>query len=194
MTLVAKAGASSPWTLSLGGCESGRDRNDIDVTEKKAGRGQGQELQVTAAGTGNTQAGKEVAVVSPAKQVLKPRAWHLPAWRQGAVPRSSRSQERRPGRVGWERQGAGSCGSSSLKLPSWMPTHRAGWRWDDGRARATVPTNAAMWDCFEGCTLPLCLYMTSPPRPRTCHHQHRSLVPPVGLGAALVCCHPPWLL
>lgn len=52
MTLVAKAGASSPWTLSLGGCESGRDRNNIDVTEKKEGRGQGQELQVTAVGTG----------------------------------------------------------------------------------------------------------------------------------------------
>lgn len=51
VTLVAKAGASSPWTLSLGGCESGRDRNNIDVTEKES-RGQGQELQVTAVGTG----------------------------------------------------------------------------------------------------------------------------------------------
>lgn len=39
VTLVAKAGAPSPWTLSLGGCESGRDRNNIDVTEKEEGRG-----------------------------------------------------------------------------------------------------------------------------------------------------------
>lgn len=81
LTSAAKGGSSKPLESVPGGCESCRDRDNIDVTEKQGRAGEGPRTpgESVLLVLVRTQAGEGVAAVPPAKQALKPWDWHLPA-------------------------------------------------------------------------------------------------------------------